>query len=217
MLGIGLEQYMMFMAAVLLLNLTPGPDMIYVATRSAAQGRGAGLASALAIACGGVLHTCAAALGLSAVLMHSALAYDLVRWAGAAYLVWMGLKMLRSGGAKKVMAGANGGTVHEREPLWKLFRQGLIVAVLNPKVALFFLSFLPQFANPNGENFTAQLVLLGLSFCMSGFLVLLGVVLCCGAVRTFAAGRPGLHRFQNRLTGGIFITLGICLGFAKRS
>ncbi|NJB67615.1 threonine/homoserine/homoserine lactone efflux protein [Desulfobaculum xiamenense] len=206
----GIENFFVFMAAGILLNVTPGPDMFYVATRSAGQGRAAGVASALAIACGGVVHTMAASLGLSAVLAHSALAFDIVRWAGAVYLVWMGLRLILS----RPEADA-----HKRlpdAPVGKIFRQGLVVAIFNPKVALFFLSFLPQFANPASADFAVQVLVLGLTFCATGLAVMTTIALCFGCVNAWASGRPGLRRFQTRATGGVFVTMGLCLGLAER-
>ncbi|MBU1002080.1 MAG: LysE family translocator [Proteobacteria bacterium] len=204
----GIENYFLFLVAGVLLNITPGPDILYVATRSACQGRGAGVVSALGITTGGLVHTLAAALGLSALLMYSATAYEVVRWAGAAYLVYMGLKILLT------RNGDNGVQRLKCEPLGKVYRQGVLVSVLNPKVALFFLSFLPQFAQASSPEFSAQILVLGLTFCTSGCLVMTAVALCFGQVNAWAAARPGFRRVQSWVTGSVFLTMGLGLGFA---
>ncbi len=202
----GIENYFLFLGAGVLLNVTPGPDMLYVATRSACQGRGAGLLSALAIACGGLVHTATAALGLSAVLLVSATAYEVVRFAGAAYLVWVGLRIL--------LARPQAHGPAPCLPRARIFRQGFLVSVLNPKVALFFLAFLPQFANHGSAHFPAQIAVLGLTFCATGWLVMSGVALCFGRLGTWAGAHPGARRAQQWVTGGVFLSMGLGLGLA---
>ncbi|WP_461208362.1 LysE family translocator [Desulfocurvus sp. DL9XJH121] len=204
----GMDNYFLFLAAGVLLNVTPGPDMLYVATRSACQGRGAGVVSALAISCGGLVHTSAAALGLSAVLMYSAVAYEVVRYAGAAYLVYMGLRIILA------RRGREEGPRMVRRSLGGVFRQGLLISVLNPKVALFFLAFLPQFADASSPQFAAHVLILGLTFCLTGGVVMTLVALCFGKVNAWAGARPGFARVQSWVTGGVFLGMGLCLGVA---
>jgi threonine/homoserine/homoserine lactone efflux protein len=132
----------LFMSATLALNLAPGPDMLYVSTRSLAQGRRAGIVSALGIAAGSVVHTIAIASGLAALLAAVPVAYEVVRFVGAAYLIWLGVQALRA--KTSPLDGRQLAPATE----WAIFRQGMITNVLNPKVALFFLAFLPQFADP---------------------------------------------------------------------
>jgi len=204
----GVENFFLFLGAGILLNVTPGPDMIYVATRSACQGRSAGVLSALSIACGGLVHTAAAALGLSAVLMVSATAYEAVRWAGAAYLVYVGLRILAS------RPGVQPDAARACPTPSRIFRQGFLVSVLNPKVALFFLAFLPQFADQTSPTFSLQIAFMGLCFCVTGCLVMIGVALCFGRVSAWAGQRPGFLRVQNWITGGVFLTMGLGLGLA---
>jgi threonine/homoserine/homoserine lactone efflux protein len=202
----GIENYFLFLGAGLLLNVTPGPDMLYVATRSACQGRGAGLLSALAIACGGLVHTATAALGLSAVLLVSAAAYEVVRFAGAAYLVWVGLRIL--------LARPEAHGPAPCLPRARIFRQGFLVSVLNPKVALFFLAFLPQFADHGSTHFPAQIVVLGLTFCTTGWMVMSCVALCFGRIGSWAGAHPGARRARQWVTGGVFLSMGLGLGLA---
>ncbi len=135
-----IHDFWVFLAAALVVNITPGPDMIYVATRSASQGRSAGVVSALAIGAGCLIHIAAAVFGLSAVLMYSATAFTIVKLAGAGYLVYLGIKALRESRVPLPDKAA-------KASLGRIFRQGVVINVLNPKVALFFLAFLPQFAD----------------------------------------------------------------------
>jgi threonine/homoserine/homoserine lactone efflux protein len=197
------------MAAGLALNLTPGPDMLYVAARSTSEGRSAGIVSSLGIATGTLFHITAVALGLSALLAAVPIAYTAVRIGGAIYLIYLGVRALGSHGAKA-------GQTVTRAPLAVIFRQGVITNVLNPKVALFFLAFLPQFVDPARGSAAAQIVLLGLIFNVSGTTVNTAVALGASGVaaRMHASSRPGL--IMRRMTGLIFIGLGLRLAVASR-
>ena len=201
---------LLFMGAGLALNLTPGPDMLYVAARSTGEGRRAGIVSALGIGAGTLVHIAALALGLSALLAAVPLLYDVVRFAGAAYLVWLGLRAL-----------ARPATPHDDvtpppAPLGAVFRQGVVTNVLNPKVALFFLAFLPQFVDPARGSAAAQIVALGLLFDTQGTLV--NVLVALAASRASGALRHGrAARVLQRVTGGVFVLLGARLALASRS
>ena len=198
---------LLFMTAALTLNLTPGPDMLYVATRAAGEGRPAGIVSALGIGAGTLVHIALVALGLSALLRSVPLAYDAVRLAGAAYLVWLGVRALRSG---------EGGAAAPRlapASLGGIFRQGVVTNVLNPKVALFFLAFLPQFVDPARGDAALQIVALGLLFDFSGTLVNVAVALLASgaAARLRADGRAA--GWLRRASGVLFIGLGARLAW----
>src|SRR5512133_1760869 len=210
------------MAAGLALNLTPGPDMLYVAARGAAEGRRAGVVSALGIGAGTLVHITALALGLSALLAAVPLAYDAVRYAGAAYLVYLGVRALLARGpaAAALSLGATTAAARPAElapgRLAAIFRQGVVTNVLNPKVALFFLAFLPQFVDPSRGSAVAQTVLLGLLFDCSGTIVNVAVALfASGARRRWVgrqrdgggAGHAGV--VLQRVTGAIFVALGV--------
>jgi threonine/homoserine/homoserine lactone efflux protein len=202
---------LVFMAAALALNVTPGPDMLYVAARSTSEGRTAGIVSALGIAAGTLVHIAALALGLTALLAAVPLAYDAVRLAGAAYLVWLGARALLARGAATSAALP----APPPAPLGAIFRQGVITNVLNPKVALFFLAFLPQFVDPARGSPVLQIVMLGLLFDTSGTLVNLGVAV--GASRLSARLRRGAAaRALQRVTGAVFILLGVRLALSGR-
>ena len=153
---------LLFVGAGLLLNITPGPDVLYIVGRSLGQGRLAGVVSSLGIATGCLVHVAAAALGLSAVMLAVPLAFDIVRYAGAAYLAWLGFRALaRRSSPLDVRALAP-------VPLGRIYTQGIVTNVLNPKVALFFLAFLPQFTDASRGPLPLQFLLLGLVFIVNG-------------------------------------------------
>ena len=186
-----LQHLPVFIAAGLALNLTPGADMALVARSSASQGWRAGAAAALGVGAGCWVHTAAAAAGLAAVLAASPLGLALLRWAGAAYLLWLGLALWRSGaGAGRGAAQADdaGGTPAFLRPFWRHFRQGFLTNALNPKVALFFLAFVPQFIRPGAAHPALAFALLGTLFVVNATLVNLA----------FAAGVAGLRRRLGR-------------------
>ncbi|MFY1825245.1 LysE family translocator [Myxococcus fulvus] len=200
-----------FLLAGLVLNLTPGPDTMYVLARSMGQGRSAGFVSALGICVGCLFHIAAAALGLSALLATSAMAFLVVKWVGALYLVWMGLQMLRS------RRGPD--AVHALAPTshWRIFRDGVVTNVLNPKVALFFLAFLPQFVDPSRGDTGLQFVLLGLLFDVTGTLWLCFIAAVAGAFGGWLRRSPRFAVWQQRVTGGVFVALGARLALQERT
>jgi threonine/homoserine/homoserine lactone efflux protein len=199
-----------FMTATLALNLAPGPDMLYVSTRSVAQGRRAGIVSAFGIAAGSVVHTLAIASGLAALLLAVPVAYDVVRFVGAAYLIWLGVQALRSGSsplAARQLAPASE---------WRIFSQGMLTNVLNPKVALFFLAFLPQFADPSRGPVALQIIALGCLFNLSGTIVNIAVACLASTVRHWLMPGHRGERIFRWLTGTVFIGLGLRLALADR-
>ena len=202
----------LFLAAGLALNLTPGPDMLYVAARGASEGRSAGVVSALGIGAGTLVHVTLVAAGLAALLAAVPLAYSVLRLGGAAYLIYLGVRALRGGSATSTRSLAPAS-------LGVIFRQGVITNVLNPKVALFFLAFLPQFVDPSRGSAALQVIALGLLFDVSGTLVNLAVALASSRVanRLRRAGEPGgAGRIMQRATGGLFIALGARLAYGAR-
>lgn len=194
----------LFVVAGLALNLTPGPDMLYVAARGASEGRAAGIASALGIGAGTLVHIALVAAGLAAVLTAVPVAYLAIRLGGAGYLVYLGVRALR---ARAPAAAARLAPAS----LGAIFRQGVITNVLNPKVALFFLAFLPQFVDPARGSTALQVVALGLLFDTTGTLVNLAVALAS----SHAANKlRGPSMILQRVTGGIFVALGLRLAYA---
>jgi RhtB (resistance to homoserine/threonine) family protein len=207
----------LFVAAGLALNFTPGPDMAFVVASGASQGRRAGVAAALGIGTGCLLHVALAALGLSALLATSALAFGVVKWLGAAYLVWMGLSMLRARadpppGAREAPANA-AAPAHAR-----LFWQGALTNALNPKVALFFIAFLPQFIAPGAAGQALAFLVLGLVFTVVGTVVNVGVALSAAAIgrRVASRGAGVLALWLQRAVGALFVGLGLRLALASR-
>ncbi len=206
-----LQTILLFMSAGLALNLTPGPDMLYVATRSASEGRAAGLISALGIAAGCLVHLAALALGLAALLARVPEAYATVRLAGAAYLLYLGVRAL----FRPQPLAANASLA--RASLGAVFRQGMVTNILNPKVALFFLAFLPQFVDPARGSPVAQIVLLGLLFNGSGTLVNAAVAVLASRASAWLRNREAESRRLQRFTGIVFIALGARLAWTRRS
>ena len=199
-----------FVAAGLLLNVTPGPDVLYIVGRSLSQGRMAGVVSALGISAGCLIHVAAAALGLSTLMMTVPLAYDAVRYAGAAYLVWMGVRALR------VRSSAFTPQTMTRVPLAAIFRQGMVTNALNPKVALFFLAFLPQFTDASRGPLAPQFLLLGVIFIANGLLVCLAYAVAASWIGAWLTSRYDVQSWLTRAMGALFIGLGLRLALGSR-
>lgn len=197
-----------FFVATLALNLAPGPDMTYVAARSLGQGRRAGLISALGISAGCLVHIVAASAGVAVLLRAWPRAYSLIRLAGAAYLLYLGISMWRSAGRgenlQAIAPAADG----------EIFRQGAITNLLNPKVAMFFLAFLPQFIDPARGPAGLQTLVLGLMFNVSGTLVNAAVAWLAGSARTLLESRARRAWFQ-RASAAILTALGLRLALAR--
>ena len=194
----------LFFIASLLLNLTPGNDMIYVASRAVSQGSRAGVVSAAGVFVGCFVHITAAVLGLSIIIANSALLFSIIKFVGAAYLVYLGVRSLMS--KRSVPADA---TMTPNLNYWRLFRQGFVTNVLNPKVAIFFLSFLPQFIDPASQTVKLQLLTLGLWFAAQGTLVLIIVAIILGKTKDFFRSNPRVWQIQEKITGLVLIGLGI--------
>ena len=201
----------LFFIASLLLNLTPGNDMLYVASRSVSQGIKAGIVSAAGIFIGCFVHILAAVLGLSIIISKSAYLFQLIKFAGAGYLIYLGIKALLFRPAVNTA---------EEKPIkanyWKLFKQGILTNALNPKVAVFFLSFLPQFINPSSSFFKIQLFILGIWFAVQGTLVLIIVACILGKTKDFFRKNPQVWMIQEKVTGLILIGLGIRIALASK-
>lgn len=194
--------FLIFIAACLVLLIVPGPAVLYITARSIDQGRMAGLVSVLGIHLGTAVHVLAAAIGLSALLLTSAMAFTLVKYLGAAYLIYLGLRRI---------FGSEGGEAQKmkRETLTRIFWEGVIVNILNPKTALFFLAFLPQFVDPAEGMIAGQVLVLGGVFIVLGTLTDGAYALAAGTAARWVRARPGFMDMQKYLTGGIFIALGL--------
>lgn len=195
-----------FLLATVALNLSPGPDMLYVISRSLEQGRWAGVVSALGIGAGTLVHTFLTAIGLSAVLISIPVAFQLIRYAGAIYLAYLGLRMLFSSRTESDISR------HQQvrhTTLSIIFRQGVLTNVLNPKVALFFLAFLPQFVDSARGAIAIQIVLLGLIFDTSGTLWNVLIATVAAHARAFLAARSGFSLLQKMVPGVILLALAV--------
>ncbi|PYI54508.1 LysE family translocator [Paenibacillus flagellatus] len=199
-----------FLGVSMLLTIAPGPDNLFVAAQSIANGRKAGIATALGLCTGLIAHTSAAALGVSAVLYGSSLAFQAVKYAGAAYLLYMAWQAFREG------REPTGALAVPRQKLSSLYVKGIVMNVLNPKVSLFFIAFLPQFANPEAGSMIAQMIGLGLLF-MAQALVLFGLIaLFAGTVGHRLWSRPSFARVVGYAKSVLFAAIGVRLVFAER-
>jgi len=199
----GIHNFGLFLGAGILLNLTPGPDTAYILGRSIAQGRAAGIASAFGIATGSIFHTCVAAVGLSAILATSAFAFNAIKVGGGTYLIFLGIKLLLQDRPKlNLPAGFRSCTSSAA------FRQGVLTNVLNPKVALFFLAFLPQFIDPGSSAKTAAFLTLGLTFVTTGMIWCLILAWFACALGERLRRNPTIAELLNRAVGSLFVFLG---------
>ena len=200
----------LFITASWALIAAPGPDMLYVIARGVPQGRTAGLVSAAGVTVGLLVHTLAAALGLAALLHTSAIAFMIVKYVGAAYLVYLGIKSLRDKSALL--------PDEEKEPmkLSAMFTQGIFSNVLNPKIALFFLAFLPQFVDSSAGHVTQQMLLLGLMFAFFTWLAYSILGYFAGHFGGWIANRPNVASRVRWATGSVLIGLGLRLAFTER-
>ncbi|MCH7345446.1 LysE family translocator [Pelomonas sp. CA6] len=215
----GTQDLTLFVISGLLLNITPGPDSLLILARSAGQGFRAGSAAALGIGAGTCVHVLAAALGLSALLSASAWAFTAVKLVGAAYLVYLGLAMLRS---RARPAAATPSEAPAPAPLWQIFRQGFLTNVLNPKVALFFLAFVPQFIAPDAPHKALAFLLLGAIFNLNGMLwchALAWMGALAGRRVRAGLGHDGrlarLTSWLNRTMGALFLAFGLRLALSQ--
>ena len=202
----------LFVLSGLLLNLTPGPDTLYIVGRSATQGPRAGAVAALGISLGIFVHIGAAAAGLSALLAASSEAFTLVKIAGAAYLVYVGVTLLRSSATPGQTAAAPAPA-----PLHTVFVQGFFTNVLNPKVALFFVAFLPQFVDADAPGKAAAFLFLGTVFNINGTLWNLFVAWSAARIGGGFMRNEGFGRWFSRCVGGLFIALGLKMAFSRPS
>ena len=206
----GIHNYWLFIVSGLLLNITPGQDTFYIVGRSISQGRRAGILSALGISTGCLVHTLAAAFGLSAVLAASSQAFTMVKWIGAAYLIYLGLGML-------VTKASAGKEIAGDQPVrgWVIYRQGILTNVLNPKVALFFLAFLPQFVEAGSPSKVLAFLILGVTFVFNGTLWCLVLVWFASAFSRRLRERPAAGSWLKRAAGALFVGLGLKLALEK--
>jgi threonine/homoserine/homoserine lactone efflux protein len=207
----GTHDLWLFVLSGFLLNITPGPDTLYIVGRSSTLGWRAGAVAALGIGAGTLVHICAAALGLSAILAASATAFTAVKFVGAAYLLYVGISLIRSAGTSQPAPGA---VVARPAAIGSIFIQGFLTNVLNPKVALFFLAFLPQFVASDSGSKPLAFLLLGAIFDFNGTLWNLFIAWSTARLSSRFAPSMVFKRWFNRCVGSLFVFIGIRLALA---
>lgn len=204
----GLPNLSIFLLAALILLVTPGPAVLYIVARSLDQGRLAGFVSVLSIEVGNFVHVLAATLGLSAILVSSATAFSIVKYLGAAYLVYLGVQRLLTRNPSHLPATFK----HQR--LIEIFRQGVIVAILNPKTALFFFAFLPQFVDSSNGSITLQLLILGCLFVLMAIVTDSVYALLAGTLGQYLKSSRLFMQAERYLVGTVYIGLGVIAAIA---
>ena len=211
MFDYSLAHWATFFTAAVLLNLSPGPDMAFILGQTAKRGVRSGFSAMFGIWTGTLIHVIFAALGLSAILATSTVAFSVVKWVGAAYLIWLGIQALRS-------QGTNISVNSQVSPtsLRKIFKQGILVSVLNPKVAIFFLAFLPQFVEAGAGPVSAQLFLHGILIIVVAAFVEPPLILIGGKLTGYLSNNRKVSQWMDRGLGTLFIGLGIKLATSDR-
>ncbi len=205
-----IQNILLFMLAGITLNFTPGPDMMYVITRSVTEGRYAGIASAFGIAGGTIIHTLAVAFGLTGLLLAVPSAYVIIKLVGAAYLVYLGFRTLFKRQKDGSLISGN------KKSIKSIFYQGVLTNVFNPKVALFFLAFLPQFIDPSKGSIALQIILLGLIFNTTGTIVNVIVAITASRLGNKLKTKLNNSSLFKWIAGTVFISLGIRLALLER-
>jgi threonine/homoserine/homoserine lactone efflux protein len=210
-----LTQFALYVAAALVLAVTPGPGIFYVAARTLAGGRAEGVASSFGTGLGGLAHVLAGSLGVSAVVLASAELFTALKLIGAAYLVWLGLRTVQAA-RREAATVLNGGAAAPPIGPRRAFREGVLVEALNPKTAAFFLAFVPQFVDPAAGHIAVQFVVLGTVSVALNTLADIVVAYAASGIRHGAAARPKLVRRLREASGAAMVALGIGLALAKR-
>ncbi len=212
---LGITDLWLFVAAGFLLNVTPGPDTAYIVSRAAQFGTRGGVLAAFGVCAGIFVHITAAAIGLSAILMTSAAAFTILKWIGGGYLVYLGMRMLLTARGRAFAASPRPRTA-DGLALRQVFLQGMLTNVLNPKVALFFLAFMPQFIRPDAPSKVAAFGVLGLIFNTTGTAWNLGTAWSVGRLSSLWRKPSRLRAWLDRAIGGVFIALGVRLALTER-
>ncbi|RDD82415.1 LysE family translocator [Dyella tabacisoli] len=208
---LGIQHFDAFLLACIALNLTPGLDTFYILARSGREGRAVGMGAVLGINAGCVVHTLAAVLGISAILMTSVWAFSVLKYLGAAYLIWVGLRMLMTRQTARQPTETRG------RGAAAAFRQGMLTNVLNPKVALFYLAFLPQFVDRHATHPQLGLLVLGLSFIGTGMTWSTVLALAGSHIHSLLQRRPRVGLWMDRVCGGVLLGFGVKLALQRQS
>lgn len=208
----GITHFETFLLSGILLNLTPGNDTIFILTKSIGQGKKAGIVSALGIGTGNVVHTILAAFGLSLIIAKSILLFTIIKYAGAVYLVYMGYRMLTN----RSPLNTDGVQCSNAVDYWKIYRDGMITNILNPKVALFFMAFLPQFIDPAASDTTLPFLVLGATFITTGTIWCFILALFASAIFGKLKENGKVSTYINQFCGLTLIGLGIKVALTER-
>lgn len=198
-----------FLCASAALTIAPGPDNLFVLTQGITRGRKPAIVTALGMCSGVSVHTAMAALGISAIFSTSLIAFNIVKYAGAAYLVYLAYKTFKDNSTVRLAESVD-------LPAFSLYKRGFVMNVLNPKVAMFFLAFLPQFVAPGSEHVALQMLLFGLVFMLQAIVIFCLIAYFAGSVGQFILSRPKIAKYLDWLTAGVFISLGLRLALAER-
>jgi len=207
---LSVEIIITFFSASVLLALAPGPDNIFVLTQSALRGRGAGLSVMIGLCTGLIAHSSAVALGVAVIFQTSALAFSLLKYMGAAYLLYLAWQAFFASGRNMEPAAGGGGS------FWKLYGRGIIMNITNPKVSIFFLAFLPQFADPSRGPVAVQILLLGGLFILATILVFGAIAVLAGSLGQWLSRSERVQRIMNKIAGTVLLGLALKLATTKR-
>jgi RhtB (resistance to homoserine/threonine) family protein len=210
-MSMGIENLAIFIGTGILLNLYPGPDTFYIIGRSLSQGRGAGICAALGISTGAVVHTLLGAFGLSAILATSASAFTVLKYLGAAYLIYQGIRLI----CEKPQPTDSSTTLSTPVGLWRIYRQGALTNILNPKVALFFLAFLPQFISATSPNKVLSFLALGTVFIITGTIWCLILAVFSSSLGKRLRNSEAMTVRLRKINGVLFGLLGLKLATAR--
>lgn len=206
----------LFAVSVFLLSVTPGPDIAYVVGQSLVNGRRAGIISAAGVGLGSCTHAIASAVGLTALITASPMMFTIIKYLGAAYLMYLGSKMILGTLAKQPTNHSEAEAIKTKATLSSLLTKGFITTLTNPKVLLFFISFFPQFVAPGGEHHTASFLLLGMTYALIAFMTDLTFAVLAGSAAGTVSQNRRLQKILDRIVGVTFIGLGLRLAFTRR-
>ncbi len=209
-----LSYWLLFLSTALALNIAPGPDVIYILTKTIANGKKTGFASSLGVCTGALFHVMAASIGLSAILVTSSLAFTIVKFIGVGYLLYLAYQAFKSAGTQLTI---NSGQKKSKESFWSAFRQGVLIDILNPKVAIFFMAFLPQFVREGHGSVPLQLLLLGILIILVAIIVEFAYILLASVLTNKINNNQQFSLWLDRFVGSIFIALGLKLAVTSHS
>jgi threonine/homoserine/homoserine lactone efflux protein len=209
----GIHNFGTFLFSCILLNITPGSDTVLILSKSIAQGKKAGVITALGIGVGTIAHTMLAAIGLSLLISSSVILFNIVKYAGAAYIIYLGVKMFFTSFTVELQTDLNS----QRRQMTDFFKDGFITNLLNPKVALFFIAFLPQFIDPSHRSGVVPFLILGFTFTVTGTIYCVLLAVFAAAIFSSLRLKPRFSLMLNKICGSVLVFLGLYVAFIKKS